>query len=243
MPSPPRCKACGVPFAGPYAPLLKMLRYSPWPLNQQLCKWCFEGIGKQRGGAEVPVSLLFSDVRGSTTLAEQMTPNEFRLLLDRFFKTVFVAVDTYHGVVDHIVGDGVMAMWTPGFGGPDHPVQVVRAGRKLVADMASDPILGKTLPAGVGIHTGVAWVGVVGVVGVVEVVGETGVHDFTVLGDVPNTVARLGSVTASGELAMSDAIVEVASVDTEGLERRLLDLKGKAEPFPAWIEKAPPEAS
>ncbi len=184
-----------------------------------------------------PVEDLAGYVEGDPlpmTLAEQMTPSEFRLLLDRFFKTVFVAVDTYHGVVDHIVGDGVMAMWTPGFGGPDHPVQVVRAGRKLVADMASDPILGKSLPAGVGIHTGVAWVGVV---------GETGVHDFTVLGDVPNTVARLGSVTAGGELAMSDAIVEVASVDTEGLERRLLDLKGKAEPFPAWIEKAPPEAS
>jgi adenylate cyclase len=176
---------------------------------------------------------LFTDVRGSTTLAEQMTPSEFRSLLDRFFKAAFLAVDAYHGVVDHIVGDGVMAMWTQGFGGPDHAEQTVGAGRKLVADMASDPILSKTLPAGIGVHTGLAWVGVV---------GETGAHDFTVLGDVPNTVARLGSSVAGGELAMSDEIVKASGVNVEGHERRLLDLKGKAEPFPVWIETAPLEA-
>ena len=230
MPSPPRCKSCGVPFAGPYAPVLRALRLRPWELNQQLCKWCFDGIGKKRGGAEVPVSLLFADVRGSTTLAEQMTLGEFRSLLDRFFKMVFVAVDSHHGAIDHIVGDGVMALWTPGFAGHDHPDQAVAAGRSLVAHLASDSALGQGFPAGVGVHTGVAWVGVV---------GETGAHDFTVLGDIPNTVARLGSAGSSGELVMSNQIVEAASVDTVGLDRRLLDLKGKAEPFPAWIEVAP----
>ncbi len=229
MPSAPRCKSCGVPFAGPYTLVLKALRFRPWELNQQLCKWCFDGIGKKRGGAEVSVSLLFADVRGSTTLAEQMTPGEFKSLLDRFFKMVFVAVDSHHGAIDHIVGDGVMALWTPGFGGHDHPEQAVAAGRSLVAHMASDSTLGPGFPAGVGVHTGVAWVGVV---------GETGAHDFTVLGDVPNTVARLGSAGGGGELVMSDQIVEAASVDTTGVERRLLDLKGKAEPFSAWVEVA-----
>ena len=154
---------------------------------------------------------------------------ELRSLLDRFFKMVFVAVDSHHGAIDHIVGDGVMALWTPGFAGHDHPDQAVAAGRSLVAHLASDSALGQGFPAGVGVHTGVAWVGVV---------GETGAHDFTVLGDIPNTVARLGSAGSSGELVMSNQIVEAASVDTVGLDRRLLDLKGKAEPFPAWIEVA-----
>jgi len=229
MPSPPRCKSCGAPFAGPYAPFLRLLRFSPWPLNQQLCRWCYQGIGRQRGGAEIPVSVLFTDVRGSTTLAEQMTPSEFRSLLDRFFTTVFVAVDAFHGVIDHIVGDGVMAMWTPGFGGANHPELAVEAGRKLVTDMASDPVLGDSLPAGVGVHTGLAWVGVV---------GETGAHDFTVLGDVPNTVARLGSAVGGGELAISSEIADAADVQTKASERRLLNLKGKTEPFEVWIETA-----
>ena len=228
MPSPPRCKACGVPFAGPYSPVLKMLRFSPWALNQQLCKWCFEGVGKKRGGAEVLVSLLFTDVRGSTSLAEQMTPSEFRSLLDRFFRTVFMAVDAHHGVIDHIVGDGVMAMWTAGFGGPDHTTLAVEAGREMAANLVSDQASGLGFPAGVGVHTGIAWVGVV---------GETGAHDFTVLGDVPNTAARLGSAGGAGELVLSDAITEAAAVDTSVLDQRVFELKGKSEPFHAWVER------
>jgi class 3 adenylate cyclase len=80
----------------------------------------------------------------------------------------------------------------------------------------------------VGVHTGLPYVGVV---------GEIGSLDFTVLGDAPNTAARLGSAVASGELAMSDDIVAAAEVDTSGLDRRVLELKGKAEPFNAWIER------
>lgn len=227
MPTAPRCKACGAPFAGPYAPILRLLRFRPWQLNRQLCHWCFDGIDKKRGGAEVPVSLLFTDVRGSTSMAERMPARDFRTILDRFYKVVYRAVDAHDGVVDHIAGDGVMALWTPRFGGDDHPRRAVAAGRKLVSDMMSDRRLAMNLPAGVGVHTGTAWVGVV---------GESGAHDFTVLGDVPNTVARLGSSAARGELMMSETIAEAASIDTNGLERRLLELKGKAESFPVWVE-------
>lgn len=228
MPSPPRCKACGVPFAGPYSLILKALRFSPWPLNQQLCKWCFEGVGKKRGGAEVPVSLLFTDVRGSTRLAEQMSPTEFRSLLDRFFSTAFKAVDAHHGVIDHIVGDGVMALWTLGFGGPNHAALAVEAGRQMAANLVSDQASGEGFPAGVGVHTGIAWVGVV---------GETGAHDFTVLGDAPNTTARLGSAGGAGELVLSDAIADAAVIDTSVLDRRVFELKGKSEPYHAWVER------
>lgn len=227
MPAAPRCKACGAPFAGPYAPILRVLKFRPWRLNQQLCQWCFEGIDKKRGGAEVPVSLLFTDVRGSTSLAERMSASNFRSVMDRFYKVVYGAVDAHNGVVDHLAGDGVMALWTPRFGGHDHSERAVAAGRKLVVDMASDEALGTSLPVGVGVHTGTAWVGVV---------GESGAHDFTVLGDAPNTVARLGSAAESGELMMSEAIAKAAAIDTGHMERRLLDLRGKAEPYPAWIE-------
>lgn len=64
----------------------------------------------------------------------------------------------------------------------------------------------------------------------------SGAHDFTVLGDPPNTVTRLGTSAMSGELIISRAIAEAAGVDTSTLEERLLELKGKAEPFPVWIE-------
>jgi adenylate cyclase len=185
-------------------------------------------MGKDPGGAEVPVSLLYSDVRDSTMLAEKMPPREFRSLIDRFFRTVFAAVDSEDGVIDHIVGDGVMAMWTSSWGGDDHPLRAVAAGRRLVADLASDPALGDSVAAGVGVHTGVGWVGVV---------GGVGARDFTVLGDTPNTVARLGSAVGRGELALSEEIIEAAQVDTSALDHRVFELKGKSQPLDAWVEQ------
>jgi len=77
MPSPPRCKLCYAPFAGPYAPILKMVGFRRWSLNQQLCRRCMRDLDQHQGGAEVPVSLLYTDVQGSTALAEQLTPVEF----------------------------------------------------------------------------------------------------------------------------------------------------------------------
>lgn len=227
IPSAPRCKLCMAPFAGPVAPLFRLAGFRRWSLNQQICRFCVTDLDKHKGGAEIPVSLLFADVRGSTTLAETMTPSAFTAALDRFFALVFKAVDHESGVIDHIVGDGVMAMWIPGFVGLSHPQRAVAAGRNLARSLRDAPDLGDAFPAGVGVHTGIAYVGVV---------GEKGSHDFTVLGDAPNTAARLGSAATGGELALSDDIVSAAQVDSAGLERRLLDLKGKSEKFPAWIE-------
>ncbi len=232
IPSAPRCKLCHAPFKGPVAPLFRLLGFRRWALNQQLCRFCVTDLDKHKGGAEIPVSLLFADVRGSTTLAEQMTPSDYTASLERCYTTVFQAVDSESGVIDHIVGDGVMAMWIPGFVGQSHPERAVAAGKKLARNLFAAPDLGDSFPAGVGVHTGVAYVGVV---------GQPGSHDFTVLGDAPNTTARLGSVASGGELAMSDDIVSAAHIDTTNLERRLLDLKGKAEEFPAWIETVQPQ--
>lgn len=228
LPSPPRCKICQAPFNGPFTPILKPLGLRRWELNQQICRICISGLSRHPGGAEVSVSLLSTDVRGSTRLAEQMTPTDFTKSLNRFYSIVFQAVDANGGVIDHIVGDGVMAMWVPGFSGADHPVRTVTAGRQLASALVADEGLGERFPAGVGVHSGVAYVGVV---------GETGSLDFTVLGDAANTAARLGSASSTGELVLSDEIVAAAAIDTNGLERRSLDLKGKAEPFPAWVEK------
>ncbi len=230
LPSAPRCKLCYAPFKGPFSPVLKAVGFRRWKLNQQMCRFCVSDLDKHKGGAEISVSLLFADVRGSTTLAEKMSPSDFTASIDRFFATAFRAVDSEGGVIDHIVGDGVMAMWIPGFVGHEHPQKAVAAGRKLAGDLASAPDLGDSFPAGVGVHTGVAYVGVV---------GEAGSHDFTVLGDVPNTTARLGSAAQGGELALSTEIVRAAHVDTSTLEKRALDLKGKEEAFPAWFERVP----
>ena len=230
LPSAPRCKLCHAPFEGPFAPFLGAIGFRRWDLNAQLCGFCIKGIAKHEGGAEIPVSLLYADVRDSTALAETLTPAEFRSTLRPFFKATAAAVDAEWGIIDHIVGDGVMAMWIPGFVGEDHPARAIAAGRLLARTLQS----AADFSSGVGVHTGEAYVGVV---------GEPGSYDFTVVGDTANTAARLGSAGTRGELVLSDEIADAAGVDTADLERRVLDLKGKAEPFPAWVEKVPAPVS
>src|SRR5262245_65414000 len=77
LPSPPRCKLCNAPFRGPGGILMRTLGYGSSPLNRRLCKWCLRGVHKRPGGAEVEISVLFADVRGSTGLAERMPADEF----------------------------------------------------------------------------------------------------------------------------------------------------------------------
>lgn len=225
LPAAPRCKLCQAPFKGPFAPVLKMVGFGRWPLNPQMCRFCIRSLPKTRGGAEIPVSLLFADVRGSTTLAETMPPAAFREALDRFFALVTAAVDAEAGVVDHIVGDGVMAMWIPGFVGEHHAHHAVAAGLALATALSDDADRQGAFPAGVGVHTGLAYVGVV---------GEEPSLDFSVMGDAPNTAARLGSLAGAGELLLSDEAVAAAGVDTGGMHHRTVELRGKSAPLGVW---------
>lgn len=226
LPSAPRCKMCMAPFEGPIAPVLRLAGFRRWALNQQLCRICVSSMTKQRGGAEIPVSLLFADVRGSTTLAETLPPKEFAKSMDAFFHMVATAVDAESGVIDHIVGDGVMAMWIPAFGGDDHARRAVAAGHRLVTNLRVAYEKGGAFPAGVGVHTGLGYVGVI---------GEPGSYDFTVQGDIANTTARLGSSAAPGQLVLSDQVVAAARVDTSDLSHLFLDLKGKSDRVAVWV--------
>lgn len=223
MPAPPRCKLCQAPFSGPWTPLLRVLGFRRWELNQQLCTNCFKRVDAHQGGAEIPISLLFVDVRDSTGMAENAGPSEFTSRLNSFYGVVLKAVDAERGIVDHMAGDGVMAVWIPAFVGEDHSKHAIGAARRIVAGMDGE------LPVGIGVHTGTAYVGVV---------GHGGAKDFTALGDVPNTASRLSSRAQAGEVVISAAAAVEAGLDTTELTLKSLDLKGKSEPFSAWVETA-----
>jgi adenylate cyclase len=75
---------------------------------------------KHPGGAEIELTLLFADVRGSTGLAERMPAQEFSRLVSRFYGTAARVVDGWNGLVDKFVGDEVVALFVPGFAGEDH---------------------------------------------------------------------------------------------------------------------------
>jgi adenylate cyclase len=225
IPSGPRCKLCAAPFGHPGSALLRFAGFGPSRLNRRLCRMCIRSLEKEPGGAEVEISLLFADVRGSTSLAERMPAQEFSQLMSRFYGTAAKVVDEWDGIVDKFVGDEVMALFIPGFAGEDHAEKAVGAARDLLRATRNEN--GEPwISVGAAVHTGVAYVGKV---------GEGDACDFTAVGDPANTAARLASSAAAGEILVSAAAAETSKLDTAGLESRTLAVRGRDETVDAWI--------
>lgn len=220
IPSSPRCKLCAAPFKGWGRILMYMMGKGQSPHNPRFCVRCDQF--RQPGGAEVVLTMLFADVRGSTTLAEQMSTLDFSRLMNRFYVVATDVLVRTDALVDRLIGDEVIGLYIPGFAGPEHPRRAIEAGESLLHLTGHRNRDGPWLPVGVGIHTGRAFVGVVG--------GEEGTpQDFTALGDNVNIAARLASNAGPGEVLISDAAYTAAGLDLGDLEYRQLELKGKNE--------------
>ena len=111
------------------ASLTRVLAFGPSPLNRRLCRWCIRSIHKHPGGAEIELSVLFVDVRGSTSIAEELAPGEYSKLLARFYGVAAEAIDDHDGIVDKFVGDGALALFIPGFAGSEHAAAAIDAAR------------------------------------------------------------------------------------------------------------------
>jgi len=223
LPSDPRCKLCDTPF-GPPGNVMRFIGFGPSSLNRRICSGCIHALERHPGGAEVELSLLFADVRGSTALAESTGAGEYSRLMARFYDVAAHAVDRRDGIVDKFVGDEVVALFLPGFAGPDHAADAIDAARELLRETGHDTSE-PWIPLGAAVHTGVAYVGTV---------GEDESFDFTALGDSVNTAARLASSAAAGEILVSETAAAAAHLQTEGLDRRTMSLRGREASVGAW---------
>lgn len=173
------------------------------------------------GGAEIDIAVLFADVRGSTKLADELGPSGFAALLNRFYRVATQVLIAHEATIDKMVGDEMMALFIPGFTGPEYARRAVEASEALLRALGyGDGGVG-WLPVGVGLNAGPAFVGNVGS-------GE--VVDFTALGDTVNIAARLQGA-AAGEVVLSEAIYQSAADRYRGLERRTITVRGKDEPL------------
>jgi adenylate cyclase len=219
IPSQPRCKLCASPFGGFGGRLMRLMDKGPWPKNPKYCSMCFKDMAKHRAGAEVECSYLFADVRGSTHMAEGMAPTEFHATMDRFYEVATDVLVEWDGIVDKFVGDEVVAIFIPALNGELHAERAIAAGCALLA-ATQNGTEGAWIPIGIGVNTGVAYVGAVGV-------GEN--VEFSALGDPVNVAARLASAAGEGELLVTIAAAQSAHLADGNLEHRSLELKGKSE--------------
>ena len=232
IPTSPRCKMCAAPFGGIGGAVFRLAGFGQFPGNPSMCKQCITQMRKQgMSGLEIPVSLLFSDVRGSTAMGERMRPVDFHAFLDHFYRLASDAILEHDGLVDKIVGDEVIGLFFGGVSGPAHAAAAIAAALDL-AERAAAPMASPSgpIPAGTAIHTGEAFVGATGPIGAVD--------DFTALGDAVNTTARLASVARAGEVLVSIAAATHAGTPMDGLERRTVEIRGRTEPLDVVVLRA-----
>jgi adenylate cyclase len=231
LPSSPRCKLCNAPFKGWGGFIMRMMGREQSRYNPRYCSPC--QVFEQPGGAEVVLTMLFADVRGSTSLAEQLSALEFSQLINRFYNVATDVLVRTDAMVDKLIGDEVVGLYIPGMAGPEHPRRAIEAAQSLLQLTGHRDPQGPWLPVGVGVHTGPAFVGVVGGT-------QDRPTDFTALGDSVNITARLASQAGAGEILISDAAYAAAGLDLGDLESRELELKGKSAPTTVWVLRVAP---
>jgi len=227
LPGETRCFECNLPLSGSGAAIMSPLGLRGSTFSPELCAWCETSVRKEEGGAEVEISMLFADVRGSTSMAESSGINEFKDIIQRFYKVSTDVILKDGGMVNRLMGDQVIGLFVPRFSGQNHAHAAIGAAQDLLQATGHLDEDGPWAPVGVGIHTGPAFVGTVGH-------GES-VNEIAVLGSAANLAARLSSAAGQGEVLISQGAMECAGMSGEGMEQDVLALKGIAQSVPVHV--------
>jgi adenylate cyclase len=148
-------------------------------------------ITKLRGnlfaGEERELSILFTDIRGFTSLSEKLSPQQIVLLLNRYFTPMTALVREHSGTMDKFIGDALMAFWNAPLDVPGHPARAVSAALTMQETLLTlngelQAEFGVSLRIGAGIHTGPAYVGNM---------GSAELINYTLIGDNVNLASRL----------------------------------------------------
>lgn len=223
IPSDPRCMFCHGPFGGAGGRLMSVIGRGQSRVHPRLCKSCIRQGDRHPGGAYVDVATVFADMRGSTPTAERLGDRAFSQLIDRFFQTSSKVLIDAGALLGRLAGDEAIGYFVPGMAGPDYGRAALDSAIELLVATGHTDAEGPWIPIGVGVHAGNAFVGLLGDAG--------GSRELTALGDDINIGARLADSAGVGEVLASLQLADLIDLDTDGLERRSLSLKGKTEPF------------
>lgn len=174
-----------------------------------------------------PVTVLFADLTGFTSLSERLDPEEVRAFQNALFATLAQAIEHAHGFVEKFVGDAVMAVFGAPVAHEDDPERALQAAldmhtRVRALEPAWGPRLGHGIALHIGVHTGPVVAGSLGVGA-----GQA----YAVTGDTVNTTARLLSAAAPGTVLVSEATQRLAvhAFDFDAADELLL--RGRTQPI------------
>jgi adenylate cyclase len=173
-------------------------------------------------GTKCTVTCMFCDVCGFTALSEKLAPMKLFQLLNTYFANIINVVTQHNGTIDKFIGDSVMVVFGAPVPQPDHAVRAVRCAidiqKKIssVNDCAGDNL---QLHFGIGINTGEVVAGCL---------GNDSRMDYTVLGDVINTAARLEGRTGPGQILLGPGTSSLVKGACKCRRIDPLKLKGKS---------------
>ena len=194
----------------------------------------------ERGGIETSrreVTLLFSDIRGFTTLSETRKPEEVIELLNRYFSLQVDVVFKHGGSLDKFIGDCIMAIWGAPLDDPDHAKHAVACALDMIDTLNSfKKILGdggKDFDVGIGLHSGPAVVGLM---------GSQKRLEYTAIGDTVNLASRIEGLTkdAKRRLLVSKDTAERCGDAFEFVHCGTFPVKGRAQPVELFEPKRKP---
>jgi len=183
-----------------------------------------EGI--RLGGANQRVTILFTDIRGFTTLSEQLPPEKIVEILNEFFSRVTDVIFDHGGTLDKFIGDAAMAVFGAPISKGNDAANAVRAAidiQRLIVELNRDaPDRGHPqIKVGIGINTGLVTAGNI---------GSTKRLDYTVIGDSVNTASRLCGKAAGGEIIISESTAADVGSEFEKDSLPAVAVKGKTAP-------------
>jgi len=159
-------------------------------VNPHVVKQLMESGGLQGAGQQRDVTLLFSDIRGFTTLSESRPPEEIVAILNRYFSLQVGVVFRYEGSLDKFIGDAIMAFWGAPLDDPDHARNAVACALDMVDNLLRFKQelgdVGETFDVGIGLHSGPAVVGLI---------GSEQRREYTSIGDTVNLASRIEGLT------------------------------------------------
>jgi adenylate cyclase len=235
------CKGCWtqmhvpIPIRGILSLPFKLAGVRISRMNPNLCTLCetkFRSVKKAQQ-VTVPVTVLFADVRGYTSLSEEVDAVDVTTMLGEFYDHCSAAVWERDGIVNKLIGDAIFAIYNFPIRRSDHTRQAVLSGievQRRCRAMKATKLGGRDLPVGVGVgvHTGDVAIGEIG----------TSVKDFTAIGEVVNLASRLQGASQPGEVLVTEAAYREVERDFPGAEQRVCTLKGIARPVTAYVLRA-----
>ena len=196
----------------------------------RFCQFCATPLAEVEPAHETRkiVTVVFTDVTGSTNLGERLDPETLRRVMSRYFDAMRAVIERHGGTVEKFIGDAVMAV----FGIPqlheDDALRAVRAAAEMRRTLEAlnaelDRERGVTILTRTGLATGEVVAG-----------ADASSGERLVTGDTVNVAARLEQAAEPGEILIGASTHELVrdAVDVEPLEA--LELKGKSEPVPAY---------